>query len=249
MNTSKTNSETIVYRYKFTFGAGVQKEITVELDRETLTLIQGEDVTHPQWAQLDFFKCSNCTLDEQCNQFCPIAVNLAALIKHFANLVSYEEVDVLIETTERSYIKRTAVQKSVSSLIGIIMVTSGCPVMETLKPMVRFHLPFATAEETMFRVISMYLFAQYFLNKRGRNPDWELRNLTGIYNDIRIVNKCFCKRLTNINIKDSSINALVILDNFAKLVTFSINEDMLDEIEQLFSAYFERPNSKERQGG
>ena len=118
------------------------------------------------------------------------------------------------------------------------MVTSGCSIMEKLKPMVRYHLPFATEEETRYRVISMYVLAQYFLFKRGKTVDWELKKLVDIYDDIQTVNKHFCKRLATIQSKDASINALIVLDCFADFVRFSINKKMLDEIEFLFNAYF-----------
>ena len=59
------------------------------------------------------------------------------------------------------------VQMGVSSLLGVIMTTSGCPIMAQLKPMVRFHLPFASLEETIFRMVSMHLVAQYLRHQDG----------------------------------------------------------------------------------
>ena len=56
----------------------------------------------------------------------------------------------------------------VFSLIGIYMVTSGCPIMDKLRPMARFHLPFASTEETIYRAISTYLLGQYFLEQKGK---------------------------------------------------------------------------------
>tara|TARA_B100000686_G_scaffold86198_1_gene93073 strand:- start:90 stop:251 length:162 start_codon:yes stop_codon:yes gene_type:complete len=47
-------------------------------------------------------------------------------------------------TDERCYVEHTTMTEAVSSLLGIYMVTSGCPVMDKLRPMVRFHLPLAT---------------------------------------------------------------------------------------------------------
>ena len=74
------------------------------------------------------------------------------IIHSFKDSISYEEVEVFITTKARTYMKRTTLQKGLSSLLGIYMVTSGCPTMEKLKPMVRYHLPFATEEETKYRV-------------------------------------------------------------------------------------------------
>ena len=84
---------------------------------------------------------------------------------------SYEEVDVRISTDERSYVKHTTMSEALSSLLGVYMVTSGCPIMDKLRPMVRFHLPMASSEETTFRAIAMYLVAQYFRARHGQDPD------------------------------------------------------------------------------
>lgn len=232
------SSKVITYHYKFTFSNGVEKEFTVKLDSKRLNLIQPEKQSYPKWTELKHFKCPICSLDEGEHKFCPVAINLVELVEFFSSSISYEEVDVVIETEARRYTKHTTLQKGLSSLIGIYMVTSGCPVMEKLKPMVRYHLPFATIEETRYRVVSMYLFAQYFLYKRGKQPDWELKGLVKIYDDIRIVNKNLCQRFTDIGIEDASLNALVTLNCFAETVTFSIDKDLLDEIERIFGAYF-----------
>jgi len=231
------SNKIITYNYKFEFSDGTEKEFDIKLDSKTLDLIQSEKKSFPAWAELNFFKCPNCPLNERQHGFCPIAVNLLDVVDAFKGRVSHEEVDVSIITNDRTYIKHTSLQKGLSSMIGIYMVTSGCPVMEKLKPMVRHHLPFATEEETKYRAIAMYLMAQYFLSKHSEKPDWGLKNLSDIYADVRTVNNAFCQRLSNIQTKDASINALVILDCFAGSVRFSISKDMMDEIEIIFKAY------------
>ena len=228
----------VTYHYKFTLSNDIEIKFNIKLDNKTLNLIQTNKKSPPKWTNLNYFKCPNCSLDETKHKFCPIAINLIDIINCFKNYVSYKEVDVLIETKARKYMKHTTLQKGLSSLIGIYMVTSGCPIMEKLKPMVRYHLPFATTEETKYRVISMYLLAQYFLYKQGKKPDWELEKLVKIYTDIHIVNENLCKRIADIELEDSNINALVILNCFADSVTFSIDKNLLEEIESLFNAYF-----------
>jgi len=221
----------IIYHYRFLFENGIEKEFRVELDSKTLIAIQPDSRAHPEWTALNFFRCPNCSLDESTNKYCPVAVNLADIVDSFKSSASYEKVDVSVETNARRYSKHTTLQRGVSSLIGICMVSSGCPVMEKLKPMVRHHLPFATEEETKYRAISMYLLSQYFLHKKGKVPDWELKGLARIYEDVRTSNRSFCKRLSNIKIEDASINAVVVLDCFADAIKFSIKEDILKEME------------------
>ena len=67
----------------------------------------------------------------------------------------------------------------------------------------------------------MYLFAQYFLFRRGVKPDWALENLVDIYRDVGIWKRCFCSRLKNIGPEDECVNAVIILDCLAKSVVLS----------------------------
>ena len=161
------------------------------------------------------------------------------VIDFFKNAISYEEVDVEISTEARTYKKHVALQHALSSLIGVFMVTSGCPVMDKLRPLVRTHLPFATLQETTYRAISMYLMAQYYLNKRGQKADWELKNLSKIYEDVQTVNRSFFKRLSDLGIQDAGLNALIHLDGYAQFTNLLLLEPGLDDMESLFRVYLD----------
>ena len=230
--------ETLRFRFQFRFSEEHIQQFTVELDAETLNLLAPAREIAPAWAALSVCQCPHCPFSTEETPFCPIASSLSDVISAFQKSVSYEDVDITIDTEARRYSKRTSLQKGLSSLLGIYMVTSGCPKMEKLKPMVRYHLPFATQEETQYRIFSMYLLAQYFLHKRGRQPDWDLHDLVEMYQDIKIVNRYFSQRLSQIHLEDASLNALAILDWFAEMLTFSIHQNDLREIESLFAAYF-----------
>ncbi len=234
----RISTNKITYNYKFIFKNGVEKEFNIELDSVTLNLIQAGNKAYPEWTKLSCFKCPNCILDKRQHEFCPIAVNMVDIIDYFSNLVSNESVTVIVTAEERKYMKRVTLQQGVSSLIGIYMVTSGCPILEQLKPMVRFHLPFATIEETKYRAISMYLLAQYFLYKNGNQPDWDLKKLAEAYENITLVNKSFYKRLRTVEVKDATLKAVIVLDIFADSVNFSIDSRMVDELDYLFKGYF-----------
>ena len=241
MGKNTDNANTIItYQYRFIFGTDLEKDIKVELDRKTHTLIPTRKPSYPKWTELSFFQCPHCPFNEEQHPFCPIAINLVDLVDFFSEMVSYKEVELIIQAEERAYMKHTTLQQGISSLVGIYMVTSGCPIMQKLKPMVCYHLPFATLKETQYRVISMYLLAQYFLYRRDREPDWELKNLAKIYDDIRLVNKSFFQRLAQIKIKDATLNALIKLDMFAEHISSLIQKDALDEMEWLFEGYFDQ---------
>lgn len=239
MDDGRGSLDKVIYNYEFVFKSGVRKEFNIELDSATLNLIQTDKRVCPEWTKLNFFKCPNCALDERQYEYCPIAVNMVDVVDYFSNFASFEPVEVIVTAPERKYIKQVTLQRGVSSLIGIYMVTSGCPFLEKLKPMVRFHLPFATIQETKYRAISMYLLAQYFLYQCGSQPDWDLKKLAEAYENIRVVNESFCKRLRTIEGRDANLNALVVLDVFADSVNFSIDSRMADDLDYLFKGYFE----------
>lgn len=224
----------IEYTYTFSFSEGTVKEFTVTLDRSELVLIQKEPENIPDWALLTNRQCPNCPLSPAEYKYCPIAKNIGSLVEIFSDFASYQEADVVINTPNRTYSQTTSLQKGLSSLLGIYMVTTGCPVMEKLKPMVKFHLPFATGEETTYRVISMYLLGQYFRHRRGEPGDWDLKKLGKIYNEVQEVNMCFSDRLREAIKKDAGINALIILDNFANYVLYELDDRMMVELEKQF---------------
>jgi len=233
------NDETVTIEYQFRLRSGVERMFTVRLKKPTLEIISVRQSVLPEWTKLTHHQCSNCPLDPEQHPRCPIAANLVDVIEAFRDCLSTEEADITIRSESREYHKRSPVQYGVGSLMGLYMVVSGCPIMDKLRPMVYTHLPFATVEDTMFRAVSMYLLAQYFLSQRGKTPDWKLEKLVRIYEDIGVVNKNFARRLLSINPQDASLNALVGLDCFATATAFSIVQDSLHEIEPLFRAYLE----------
>jgi hypothetical protein len=225
----------IKFHYIFKFADGNTASFEILLDSKTLNCITS-NTDPPEWAKLTYCQCKNCPLDESRHTFCPIASNIAGLVDTFKDFSAYETAFVLVMTKQREISKSTTVQEGLSSLLGVYMVTSGCPIMEKLKPIVRYHLPFATLQEQVFRVVSMYLLVQYFLMRKGKKPDWELKNLEGIYEDISLVNAGFSMRLKNAAQKDASLTALASLDYTASLLPLVIN-DTLDAIENSLSSY------------
>ncbi len=228
------------FHYAFTLPQNQVKEFQVELDPD-LNLIKSHHESYPDWTKLTHHQCDNCPLKPEEHPYCPAAVGLVDVIAAFQTSTSFEEVDVQVESKGRTYVKHTSLQKGLSSLIGIYLATSGCPILEKLKPMVQFHLPFATPDETMYRAISMYLVAQYFVHKQGKVPDWELAHLTELYQEIHQVNRGLAKRLRELQQGDANVNALVILDCFAEVTQFSLSKNKLDEIKRIFQVYLACP--------
>jgi hypothetical protein len=230
------SKETLDFFYVFKFADGSIKKFEISLDSKTLNYIPQNSTSPPDWAKQSYHRCPNCSLDQTRHEFCPIAVNISDVINEFKDFSAYENVTVFVMSKTRDMSKNTTLQEGISSLLGIYMVTSGCPIMDKLKPLVRYHLPFSTLEESVFRIVGMYLLIQYYLKNKGKKPDWELKKLDKIYEDIRLVNANMKERLKGALIKDASLSALANLDNFASVLPILIN-DTLANIEDSFSAY------------
>ena len=241
---SSTEKKPIIrYLYNFMFHDGTEKKFEVVLDEATLELVREDLNPKPVWTKLKYSQCENCPLPDSA-EYCPVAVSLAGLVDTFSDAVSYEAATVTVETSLRTYSKKTTLQKGLSGIIGIYMSTSSCPVMSKLRPMTRFHLPFANSLETFFRSISSYLTAQVLLMRQGQQPDWDLKGLQEIYKEVNIVNKGMADRLHQATQKDANINAVVILHSFGDGITYFI-ESGLTDLEPMFEVFLKKNGSSD----
>ena len=229
--------DAIVYRYTFIRGGSEKKEFTVRLDKGTLKGIPVPRDARPDWTKLDFHKCRTCPLDPVRHAHCPVAANIADFVEFLRDIKSFETVDVRVESQQRVYIKRTTMQVAASALLGLLMATSGCPVLDRLRPMAELHLPFSGPEETVFRLVTMYLAAQYFRRKNGEEADPGLEGLTRFLDEIQRVNTDFVGRLRAIRIEDASLNALDTLNTMGMLAGMSITDDNLARMARIFEAH------------
>ena len=230
--------EPLRFSYAFQFPDGTKKEFDVRLDPDTLSLLAPTDAPKPAWTRLHYHQCENCPLGDDV-EYCPVAVNLATLVETFKGAVSFESTTVRVQTAERTYEKDTSLQKGLSSIIGIYMVSSNCPVMDALRPNVRFHLPFASLDETIYRAVAMYLVAQYLRKRKGKEPDWELKKLGDIYQAIALVNRGMSDRLRHASTEDANVNAVIILSTQGGMMA-TYMEESLAGMEHLFRGYIDQ---------
>lgn len=221
------------YTYHFNFQDGSQKKIEINLDEEKYEMIRQEQSTPPEWTKLEVSQCSNCPLKSEQVPHCPVAVNLSDLVTYFTDHLSFEKVEIRIESALRGYVKETDLQDGIQSIYGLIMATSGCPHMNFLKPMAHFHLPFSNVDEAVARTISIYLLQQHYLLEQGKTSEVSLKTLENNYAQVNLVNKGISDRFSQLKMKDSSKNGVLILDAFASLVPWALS-DSFKNFEYLF---------------
>ncbi|MCK4505995.1 MAG: hypothetical protein KAW14_10275 [Candidatus Aegiribacteria sp.] len=226
----------IVITYRFRLADDTLESFHIELDALNLQMIGNVPETLPEWINLEFHKCPNCPLRSDVHPYCPLALNLVNIVKRFDRVISYDDIYLDVITKQRHISQKTTAQHGLSSLLGLVIATSGCPHTVFFKPMARFHLSLSNREETAYRVTSMYLLAQYFMKKEGKQADFSLQGLKQIYENVQQVNRAVVERLRAASEADSVLNAIVILDTYAQTIPCMI-EDSLDNIRYLFSPY------------
>jgi len=232
----ESSDQKLTYQYEFKYGDNKKKEFTINIDSKTLKYTSHQK-DFPSWTKLKCHKCPNCPLDEKKHTHCPAATAISEPIEFFREALSTDKGVITVKSSSRNYSKDITISDGMSAIMGLVMASSGCPILSRLKPLVRQHLPFATQEETAFRSLGMYLLSQSFINKNGGEPDWKLKNFTLLYEEINVINKAFCDRLRETHIEDASLNALVKLDCFAQIIPFATSDSLFQDLQQLFEKY------------
>jgi hypothetical protein len=217
--------------YEFVIDGEGSHKFEVDLDRATHVV---NSKPRPPWTLLTFNQCPNCPLSAGEHWHCPVALDVEEIVTRFRSLLSFQEATVHVETPERSYTKRCDVQTGLRSLMGLVMATSGCPILGRFRSMAYYHLPFANMEETLFRSVGSYLLKQYFVRKTGGVADLDLHGLARFYDEVQKLSQAFKRRIDAASEKDANMNAIGTLILIGMAVSSSL-EEQLEELQPRFS--------------
>lgn len=207
--------------YHFSFDDGADLSFIVDLERRFDASANRSDA--PAWTRLSNRKCPNCPLDPAVFTHCPAALDLDRVLSSFQKVPASQKANIRVVAPDREYAKRTPIEDGVRSLIGLIMATSACPVFQELKPNARTHLPFASREEQVLRLASLYLMKQYLVWRDGKEPDWDLRGVVSEHQELQKVNQAFWQRLMSVYEGDANSKAL--------LAFFTISADVAKSLD------------------
>ena len=217
--------------YTFTMDDGKVLHYRVEFERAREHILDKN--LYPAWTQLEFHQCPNCPLTTAKYSHCPVAIDAHEIVLGFTEVLSCKEVDIHVRTLEREYFKRTDAQTGLRALIGFVMASSACPVLSPLRGMAYYHLPFASLDETVFRVASSYLLHQYYVYRKGGQFDLEFEGLKQRFKETQTLNYHFLERIRAACDADANLNVLATLFTISSMISLSL-ERHLKEIEHLF---------------
>ena len=171
----------------------------------------GEDFDHqtiPEWMLLEHWQCRNCELKSNECLACAMAIRVQSVIETFGEAMSTDRVRVNVQTPQRKFMQDCDLQTGIHSLLGLLMATCGCPHLEPMRSLVNFHIPFCSTEEMLTHMVGAYLTKQYFIQRDGGKPDWELDRLEAVFSNLAMVNQDFVRRLKGVVQKDAVTNAI-----------------------------------------
>jgi|AGTN01.1.fsa_nt_gi hypothetical protein len=229
MTTEATESIT----YLFHLANGRTERIELHFDPQTFLLLSGAATPTAEWTRLDFHPCQHCPLATDTNPLCPFAHALSAFIHRFDEFYSYEKAVVEVATSQRTVIANRPLQDAMASILGLVGATSGCPHLAFFRPLARFHLPFASEQETLVRIFSMHLMGEYLRSGGAGSASVGVDGLEAQYRAVALVNQGMAERIRAAFAKDAVVNAIVILDTFAQAVPFVVRK-ALKELRPLF---------------
>jgi hypothetical protein len=222
-------------RYRFDLPDGTQKTLDFSFDPVTFRLLNPPPAKPPFWTELAFNRCANCPLSANAHPHCPAALKMAPALEALDALVSFDTVGVTVVQAERTVHVETAAQQAMSSVLGLIMATAGCPWTDRLRPMARFHLPFASETETVYRSVSMYLVLREIQGpKESAAP--RFAELEELYRNLHVVNRDMSRRLGAATSTDAARNAVALLDSYTTLLPAAL-EGSLAELAPLFDGW------------
>ena len=180
-------------KYRFIRPEHPVQEIAIVIDSQTMLSAVEVPAPYPEWTSMRAAPCDGCELRE--SEHCPVALRLVRPLTLFREIISYEPVTVEVETAERFYRKNVDMQQGLSSLFGLLMATSGCPSMAIFRPMALYHLPFATFEETFFRISGSYLLRELVHGADDITRNNVVDGLNQVYQQVARVNEGVMRRL------------------------------------------------------
>lgn len=208
------------YRFEFDDDRHVTVDAHWDSEEGIVHATPGSDsLPRSEWSSvlLENDQCPHCPLNPRDSPLCPLAASVIPVTRQFDEYQSSDPVRVIARSRDREVRADITLQRGLGSLLGLLMGGSACPHFALFRPMAMMHLPFASEEETFFRVIGNVLLSQAL--KDGRTSlAGASEQLRQQYDALSTVNRGMALRLRRYARSDPGINAVIVLDMLARLI-------------------------------
>jgi hypothetical protein len=173
--------------------------------------------------------CSGCLHEGAPNDIanCRVYINLCRYAEKLSELASFDEIDARVTLPGNIQTQATtSAQQVLSSLAGLVIAaTQGCDITKVLRPMVLFHRPFASFDESVYRSLANAALLVAVASNQTHLREFTHKN----YRAIQQLNKALVKHLQTEHADwEALINALVNLDLFVKTILFNTDHEFPD---------------------
>ena len=212
-------------------------EFNVDEQSQTISLDDRHQSIEP-WSELSFHQCSHCPLTNE--QICPVAAQLSHLNSIYQRFKSFDTIEVTLSEDTLTVDKQKNVlttqvtaQQLLTSMAGLLIAgTQRCQHTQFLFPMARFHHPFSSMEESVYRALANLALIYQF--EKISVSFAEFVNYK--YKQLSIINRQQIKRMqAQPDGCEALVNGIMNLEMFIQGVLFNLNNDF-SELAHLFAA-------------
>ena len=179
-----------------------------------------------KWAELDFHKCDHCPLSSDEHQYCPASVSIADIIEYFNDHPGHTHARCIVHTQGKTIVADKSIQEALTALIGLRLASSKCPILSHMKPMARFHDPFLSPYQLVYRATSMFLLGQYIRHREGESAEWSGDGLKTLYDKVGRVNMKLSERIRSAGEVESTPCSMMIFSVLTISMTLLFDEHL-----------------------
>lgn len=107
------STDTFDFTYHFCCARDKDRDYTfhILLDGDGLDQVREAPEALPEWTRLEYAQCAGCPLSQEECPHCPAAVSLLDIAELCGEMLSFDEVDVTVTSSERVTKTTTSAQK------------------------------------------------------------------------------------------------------------------------------------------
>lgn len=196
-------------------------ELKYEFKFDPLITRQLEVFKHndfPDWTKLDFYKCQVCPFNCDEVKQCPAAADIVCVLERFSHFSSAEKLDIRYIAEDLDIKKNVDAQTALSAIIGSLIFTSACPILNANHFILKYIPPFTTDDQLSYHLLAAALIKNFFRQeKKKHHVPFDLEQFKLDYYFLEDVFRNLLNRVREASSNDANLNAVVRLTNLNML--------------------------------